>query len=336
MRLAAITCALLPLTLLFTGCDDASVDETADETDEASDETLAETASPIVGGARDDRHPAVVALTFQHQAFCSGTLVSPTVVVTAAHCLHEDHVGAFAIEGVQIFFGTTVNGPGTTIDVAEILLHPGFRSGDPEQDDDVALLRLAVAAPVEPLPLAATPPEGAELTVVGYGRDRSEVAETGVRRVGTATVEQVTDDLIVLRAGPHDTCNGDSGGAAIAVVDGIEALVGVHTRSDCATGMLEERVDAHFEDFIRPFVGSGASCIGCELDAATGEGGSGGGEAVDEEEDPGDADDADDTVAQAPFGACAVGPTVAPRGSHAAAVMAAGILLAHRRRRSHR
>ena len=90
---------LLLASLALSGCEEESSDLEDGTADGEADrgEALGAAGSAIVGGAEDAEHPAVVALTFQGQAFCSGALIAPTVVLTAAHCLHEDFVGALPL-----------------------------------------------------------------------------------------------------------------------------------------------------------------------------------------------------------------------------------------------
>ncbi len=337
MRVASISAALLlPLALALGGCVEVS-DVDADAADALGIEAdpVDEAASAIVGGAVDDGHRAVVALTFQGQAFCSGTLIAPTVVITAAHCLHQAHVDPRAIAGVRVFFGTDVAGAGTTIDVTEIRLHPAFVPDDPEQDDDVALIRLAVEAPVEPLAMGGAPDQGKRLTLVGFGRPDSEVAETGVKRVGQSLIDQRTDRLFLLRPEPHDTCTGDSGGAAIAKIRGAEVLVGIHTRSDCTSGMIDERVDAHHESFILPFLGA-STCIDCHQGEGGGAPEGTGGGAGDEDEVDTTEDEA--TEAGATGMACSVGGAAGSSsgGAAGAGLLAAMAAFARRQLRSRR
>jgi hypothetical protein len=234
------------------------------------DEPLREGAAPIVNGETDAGHPAVVALTYGGQAFCSGTLVSPTVVVTAAHCLHPDMTGGIPIGDMQVFFGTDVGaGTGTFIDVLDGLYDASWYLDDPQADDDVGVMRLATPAPVDPLPMGELPPAGTSITLVGFGITQEGGDGGGVKRVATSSIDQIGGKIFTMDVAPQGTCNGDSGGTALAVVGGVETFVGIHTRSDCANIMIDERVDVHRDDFILPFVGEpgcgadGACAAGC-------------------------------------------------------------------------
>jgi MYXO-CTERM domain-containing protein len=227
----------------------------------AFDDEVGVDSQPIVNGQVDTGHPATVALTVQGYAFCSGTLVTPTVVVTAAHCITPE-IGSPSWEQVEVFFGTSVYEGGTFVALDDGLAHPGFDATLQDPDDDIAVLRLEAAAPVAPVPMAALPPPGTELTLVGFGITQSGAEDGGTKRVATATVLERYGKIFSMELAPSGTCSGDSGGTALWNDGGVEKLVGVHTRSDCETFMLNESVDSHLESFVQPFIDAGASCSG--------------------------------------------------------------------------
>ena len=101
----------------------------------------------IVNGKTEPNYHGAGALVDQGKAFCTGTLVDTTTVVTAAHCLY----GSTEPQGLKMYFGPNANdlSSGTLVDVASIHLHPEYNNMTVE--NDIAVLKLAKPVPVNPI-----------------------------------------------------------------------------------------------------------------------------------------------------------------------------------------
>ncbi len=204
---------------------------------------------PIVGGALSNE-PAVVALLRRSVSChpdatpveCTGTLVAPRVVITAAHC-----VGDAPVNALEVFFGTDVLGTGTRIAVIGGRAHPDW---NPQTHaNDVAALILASDAPVPPIALAATLPDltNTDVRLVGYGITTGTGTDVGEQRAGTARVTEATAAELRMVPGPAMSCRGDSGGPALSN----NQLVGVTAYGDpaCAQFGVAMRADAYMAFF---------------------------------------------------------------------------------------
>jgi secreted trypsin-like serine protease len=205
-------------------------------------------AHAITNGETDDGDDAVVALLQSGEAYCTGTLISPEVVVTAAHCV--------STPPTQVFFGSTPKSldSGKTVDVAQVLAHPKF--DEDTLSNDIGLVMLKTAAPVKPKARltsnAALSDEDValELRIVGFGATSADSFKARKRK-GTTEIDSLTNDAFKFLPKPSQTCNGDSGGAAFATVNGKDVLVGVTSSGDqnCQEFGRDMRIDA-FESFI--------------------------------------------------------------------------------------
>lgn len=216
------------------------------------------TIRAIVGGKVDNADPAVVALAVPlgdgaYAVFCTGTLIAPQTVLSAAHCVDPSRE-AWAV------FGTSTLAPLRAMKVAEQIPHPGY---DPESlEADISLWKLAApvtgTTPVQPNALPLGPDDvGRLIRHVGFGVIDADTREGGnTKRQVTYELRAVDATSFESGADGRQTCFGDSGGPALAALPGQarETVIGVVSWGDarCLREGHDTRVDVYATSFIEP------------------------------------------------------------------------------------
>ena len=190
---------------------------------------LGRRSGAIVAGQADPGHPAVGFLASSTATMhCSGTLIAPTRVLTAAHCLRPP--------ALDFVLGTR------RYSAKAKLVHPHYdpdKAGHEPFTFDLGIVILAEPVlDVRPAILAAASPRvGEVVTIVGYGLTQAGAGDPGTKRRAQTTITRVTSQNFWIGAGhktPPTTCNGDSGGPTFVRRDGVEVLLGVHSATEDA------------------------------------------------------------------------------------------------------
>lgn len=301
-----------------------------------------QTVQPIVDGqpATAEEFYGTVALTTDGMPFCTGTLIAPTVVVTAAHCLFDDS-GPMSASDILVVAGAldpTDESMGSDHGVAKAVGHSAYDSaappGDLGKDDDIALLVLdSEVTTVDVIPVMAMSDfdsnvtQGTDVIITGYGIRDLDTGAAGSLHIAESPFQERTDTEYSAGAeGTPDSCSGDSGGPGYVEVGGEAYLIGASSRSleigppDCGLGGINTLVPAYDSWLVDNADGAYAAATSSSSSSAANgatSGGSTGGATTDEDS------------------SCSYAPT--PNDSDAPAWLfgcVAGLTLLRRRRRS--
>jgi secreted trypsin-like serine protease len=183
----------------------------------------------IVNGQNEDGYPSTVAMGYDaggfRQSTCTASLITPTILLTAGHCIEELQFP----EEVLLEYGVAFLGPdirdAEVIAFKKIEVHPGYQSlggasGTPKNDYAIIELEEPVRG-VQPVWFNTDELTdeviGTRLVSVGYGiTDAATQQGGGRKRSAKIKISDVDGQFLVSETagnpGEGNVCSGDSGG----------------------------------------------------------------------------------------------------------------------------
>jgi secreted trypsin-like serine protease len=214
----------------------------------------------IIGGVEDRGDPAVVALYAREPdaeggSLCTATVISSTVVLTAAHCVHPDLVG----EKAQFVVLTAWNlldkeNPSPQLEVEATHYDPEFSHKNLMNGHDIAVVILKQPTDLPPIAINRETLKAEWVTkpvrLIGYGLNTHFKREgAGIKRQATVKLKKVEEDFVVTGSFTKGICSGDSGGPILLTVDGVERVIGVNSFGFlfCVSSSRSTRVDQYLK-----------------------------------------------------------------------------------------
>jgi internalin A len=208
---------------------------------------LAQEKSLIYGGeitSKDEFTGAVkIKLSDNGKSFCTGSLVKPNLVITAAHCL-AGRMDEWLEDNGAVLVGNAVDGEYiASYRVKSAIFNPEFNRVLAQDSGDYAYLLLEENVPakiakvipaITKAELEANIKVGTEVEIVGFGKREDD--SSGIKYKAKTVVTDIIETELLIGGDGIDTCTGDSGGPVyVKLKSGEYRVLGVTSRSSSYT-----------------------------------------------------------------------------------------------------
>ena len=200
---------------------------------------LGQQQARITDGTDDAGHLAVGLLLIgasggTAKSVCTATLVGQHTILTATHCLEVGETTLFQIGG-------------KLYTVVKMIRRTDWNEATSKYVNDIGLGVLDGDVPnIAPMKLSKSAPTvGTQIALVGFGITSDAAKDAGTKRKANNTIKTVQPGYFTVEKtgnGVGNACKGDSGGPVLALVGGVETVLGVMSAANAPCGVKSYHV----------------------------------------------------------------------------------------------